>query len=636
MLPLIGAKFGYIAYILVAAAALVLVPGMGELGGTGERLAMVGFLLTFPLALGFLLYRYFRSDSIRQKQQIKWVVFSVGVMLGVLLVNTSLGWLLPQAWMAAGAPGDILTTLLGSSSIVFFWLCIAVSVYRYRLFDIDLIIRRTLVYGGLSAAITGLYILTVTGMAGLLQWGDGRAPLLMALLPVGLVLRPLYSGLQRAVNRLVPVTEVKRERLAASTRSENLFDIGMVVNRILVYTGLTFSVIGLYVLFVWGLGGLVHLQGNLLLSLVATGLIALTFHPLRERLQRGVNRLLYGYRDEPYQVIAQLGRRLEATFDPASVLPATVETVAEALKLPYAAIALTKDGEMQRLTHYGQAQAREETFPLIYGGELLGELVVSPRPSEEALSRADRWLLADLARQVGVAAHALLLQADLERSRLRIVTAREEARRQLGNDLHDSVGHQLTGLMRRAETAGNLLEQHPEEARWLLQELVSQGRAAEHVRALAHQLHPPELEVLGLLGVIREWAEAEGGGLQVHLELPNSLPKLPAAVEVAAYCIVREALQNIHKHAQARRCIVRLALVRNAPLVTSVLTALDAPVLEIDVLDDGRGFAKPSAAGLGLSSMRERAAEVGGTCRVDSLPRGGTRVVVRLPCPEEH
>lgn len=415
----------------------------------------------------------------------------------------------------------------------------------------------------------------------------------------------------------------------------NLFDVGMVLRRTLVYGGLILCVVLVYLAFVTAAGVLTLRSNNLLVSLLATGAVALAFGPLREHLQRGVNRLLYGYRDEPYAAMTELGRRLEATFEPTAVLPTTVATVAQTLKVPFVEIALKQDAGLQRVASFGERGAAVETFPLIYAGETLGELRVSPRTSEDKLSRADTYFLADLVRQVGVAAHALLLRADLERSRLRVVTAREEARRGLGNDLHDTVGHQFVALTRRAETVSNMLEHRPEEARRLLREMVDQGRAAaDHVRALAHRLHPPELEVLGLAGVIREWAEAEGGDLQMHLELPASLPKLPAAVEVAAYCIVREALHNVHKHARARHCTVRLALVQDAPLATPVLTALDTPVLEIDVTDDGHGFRDPDTVGLGLTSMHERAAEVGGTCRVTAQAGGGTRVAVRLPCPE--
>jgi signal transduction histidine kinase len=348
-----------------------------------------------------------------------------------------------------------------------------------------------------------------------------------------------------------------------------------------------------------------------------------------------VNRLLFGYRDEPYKVMTELGKRLEATFDPTAVLPATVVTVAQALKLPFVEVALNQEVGLKNVASYGKRGSSIETFPLIYSGETLGQLRVSPRASEDELSRADAHLLAGLSRQVGVAAHALLLQADLERSRLRTVSAREEARRQLGNDLHDTVGHQFVGLTRRAETASNLLAHRPQEAQRLLTEIINQGRAAaDHVRSLAHQLHPPELEVLGLVGVIREWSDAEGANLQMHLELPEHLPKLPAAVEVAAYCMVREALQNTFKHAKARHCTVRLGLVQGTSMATSVLTALNTPILEIDVTDDGCGIERPGKAGLGLTSMQERAAEIGGTYEVISQPGQGTRIALRLPCPE--
>jgi signal transduction histidine kinase len=214
------------------------------------------------------------------------------------------------------------------------------------------------------------------------------------------------------------------------------------------------------------------------------------------------------------------GKTLEASLEPAKVLPQTVTTIAQVLKLPFVEIALCQEGNLQTVSSVGKAKPFSETFPLIYAGERIGELRVAPREGESKLSQADHHLLNDLSRQVGVAAHALLLQADLERSRLRVVSAREETRRRLGNDLHDSVGHQLAGLMRRAETASNLLERDPTAARKLLGELVqgSQG-AIEHVRALAHQLHPPELEVLGLADAIREKVQTFGPSSELRISL---------------------------------------------------------------------------------------------------------------------
>lgn len=531
----------YIAYVLAGTSFLVFVPSITHLGNFGETPVNESLWLVTLLTLVSLAVRYLRSSDARTKQQIKWILYCIVVFVVVFAAHLILYAAAPKNWMVAGAPGYLLLMLAMNGLNILFYLCIVGLVHFYNLFDINLVIKRTLIYGGLTLAVALTYVIFIA-VAGML------------------------------------------------TLNTN----------------------------------------NLFISLLATGVIALAFQPLRGRLQRGVNRLLYGYRDEPYTVLSQLGQRLESTSQPSSILPATVQTIAQTLKFPYAAVSLKQGGT---IASHGEAQKQQESFPLTYGGETLGELVVSPRQTEETISKADRRLLNDLVRQAGVAAHALLLQADLERSRLRVVSAREEARRRLGNDLHDSVGHQLAGLMRRAETASNLLERDPQTARKLLNELVQGSKGTiEHVRSLAHQLHPPELEVLGLANAIREKIQTfeHSNELRVVLET-DDLPKLPTAVEVAAYYIVQEALSNVLRHAKATSCHIHLKMLNDVTLPT--LTALATPVLELEITDNGCGLSSAKRNGLGLSSMCERATEVGGTCQIENLPKGGVKVLVHLPCP---
>jgi len=368
---------------------------------------------------------------------------------------------------------------------------------------------------------------------------------------------------------------------------------------------------------------LLRVEGNIVLSLIATGLVAIAFNPLRERLQRGVNRLMYGDRDDPYRALSRLGQRLEAAGESSAMLATTVEAVAQTLKLPYVAIVLKQNSVsgLQFVVAHGTAPVPVIRFPLNYLGELVGELIVAARVGE-TLNTADQRLLADLARPIGVAAHAFRLTTDLEHARLRIVAEREEARRRLGSDLHDGVGHQLAGLARKAELATNLLERDPTAARVMLAEVTQQlNIAITQVRGLAHQLHPPELELLGLVGALRERAQVQSN-FAIRVDAPDSLPPLPTAIETAAYYIALEALTNVEKHAGAKSCHIRLALMESHP-----------PMLELDVTDHGRGLPPDLTNGLGLLSMQARAAEVGGTCYIESNPHGGAQVSVRLPCP---
>jgi signal transduction histidine kinase len=412
--------------------------------------------------------------------------------------------------------------------------------------------------------------------------------------------------------------------IAVAVLRYRLYDIDFIINRTLVYGALSVIVVTLYVLVVGSLGQLLQLQGSLFASLLATALVAVMFAPLRERLQRTVNRLMYGQRDDPYLVLSGLGERLESTLAPNAVLPTIVESVAQALKLPYAAITLKRDaeGDSVKVAQYGKESVGEPLIlPLSYQQERVGELILSPRSVGESFSDSDLKLLGDLAHQVGVAAHGVRLSADLQRSRERLVTAREEERKRLRRDLHDGVGPQLAALTLKLETARNLLC-HDTKTAALMGELSEDVRATvSDVRHSVHALRPPTLDELGLVAALREGAtHYSQNGLRVSVEAPESLPPLPAAVEVATYHIAQEAMTNVVRHAEASRCSVRIALDEQAGVV------------HLEVEDDGRGLGKDHKAGVGTHSMRERAEELGGSCTIEALPqRRGTLVSVELP-----
>jgi signal transduction histidine kinase len=371
-------------------------------------------------------------------------------------------------------------------------------------------------------------------------------------------------------------------------------------------------------------GALFRAQGNIAVSLLATGLVAVLFQPIRSRLQRGVNRLMYGERDDPYAVISRLGRSLEATLAPEGVLPTLVKTIAQALKLPYAAIFLKEGKGFSSAAAYGSPRGEPETLPLIYQREEIGRLVLSPRAPGEGFSDGDRSLLEDLARQAEVAVHAVRLTTDLQHSRERLVATREEERRRLRRDLHDGLGAQLAGLNVQAGALRRLIPTDPNAADELVVELRDELRSAiADIRRLVYDLRPPALDDLGLVEALRRLAERYGSKdepLSVLVEAPEDISDLPAAVEVAVYRITQEALTNVARHAQARTCVVRL-------LVNDDVT--------LEIVDDGVGIPAERSAGVGLSSMRERTSELGGSCVVQPTREGGTRVLVRLPLPKE-
>lgn len=402
----------------------------------------------------------------------------------------------------------------------------------------------------------------------------------------------------------------------------HLYDIDFVINRTLVYGALTAGIAALYVLVVGGIGALLQVQDNLLISILAAGLVAVLFQPLRDRLQRTVNQLMYGERDDPYRVLSLLSQRLRATLSPETVLPTIVETVAGTLKLPYVAIALKQDdGHLKFVAEYGCPTTSEPVvLPLSYADEAIGQLVLSPRAPGESFGPTDWRLLNDLAHHAETAVHTVRLTNDLQRSRERLVNVREEERRRLRRDLHDGLGPQLATMTLKLDAARNMLASHPSTADALLVELKAQTHAAiADIRRLVYDLRPPSLDELGLIPAIRGQAtNYSQNGLNVSVEASEPLPPLPAAIEVAAYRIAQEALTNVVRHACAHRCCIRLSL---------------GDELQLEITDDGVGLPVNPRAGVGLTSMRERAAELGGRCSAESLHTGGTRVLARLPLP---
>lgn len=407
--------------------------------------------------------------------------------------------------------------------------------------------------------------------------------------------------------------------LAVAILRHRLFDIDVVIDRTLVFGALTLLVVGVYV-------GVVTLAGTLLgqdtrigPGLLATAFVALGLGPARLRVQRRVDRLVYGERRNPYRVMTQLGERLQRD-DGTDELTVVVQTVTQALKLPYAGIF---DATGATLAESGTPGAGAVELPLSYQGAAMGQLIVRPR-GRATFDRGEHRLLTDLARQIGAAVHAVQLSADLQASRRRLVSAKEEERRRLRNDLHDGLGPKLAALGLKLDTAHALAESRPEASRAVLGGVKEDIRQTiDDVRRLVYGLRPPALDELGLVAALRECGSRFEGGEDVPViavTASEDLLGLPAAVEVAAYWIVNEAMTNVVRHARATRCDVRLRLTADG-------------TLHAVVHDDGRGLMPGWRPGVGTSSMRERAAELGGTVETRAGAHGrGTVVDARIPC----
>lgn len=417
---------------------------------------------------------------------------------------------------------------------------------------------------------------------------------------IGLAALPFVVGLGVAVTR------------------HRLFDLEPVLNRGLVYGLLTAVAASLYLVVVTMAGAVMPGGSTTPASILATVAVAVAVNPLRVALQRGVSRLLYGDRDDPYSALSRLGRRFDVAGG-ADLLPAVAEDVADALRAPYVRIESTA---LHRRVEAGtrprwSTESDLVEIPLVDRGERLGTLLLAPRAPGAPYSRADRRLLADLARRVAAAVRELTLRTDLQRSRERLVLAREEERRRLRRALHDELGPAIAGLGLRTEAARRLVETDPAGATAALA-AVREGTTGlvGDVRRLAYDLRPPALDDLGLAGALRQHA----GGIdtpRVTVSADTDLGPLPAAVETAAYRIAVEAVANTVRHAEATSCAVHL-------------TVADS-TLEVRVVDDGRGLQPDLQAGVGITAMEERAAELGGRLQVAPGTRGGTTVVASLP-----
>ncbi len=389
-----------------------------------------------------------------------------------------------------------------------------------------------------------------------------------------------------------------------------LFDTRAVLNRALVYGFLSLALVAVYLVAVVSLG---LVFGGLVPQVVAAVMAALAVLPLRDLVQRRINQLVYGLRDDPAAAFARLGDRLDAAGAPEDILPAAVRTVAEALRLPY--VAIEAGGEV--LCRHGRAlPGQTQALPLPFAGETIGHLMLQTRSGGD-FSADERRLLADLTKQVAVAARAVVLTQALQSSRQRLVTTREEERRRLRRDLHDGLGPTLAGIALGIDTVRRATPPDGSLAELLTRLREATESAVDDIRRLVYDLRPPILDELGLAGAVREQAVRLG---VASIDVPEALPSLPAAVEVAAYRIAVEALTNAVRHAPGTPVSVQLAVNSR---------------LELSIADGGAGLPDGYRAGVGLNSMRERAAELGGVCVVRRRDPCGTLVRAEFPLFEE-
>lgn len=569
------------------------VPGAGYLAALGPGLqaggmliAVVGVPVVFP-------------DGHLPGPRWRWLAWTAGAAVTCLFLGNVVS---PHAqrsqlahWRSPLGGSAPLASFLSAAGVLFAVVAaagaIAGLVTRWR--RGGPLVRQQLLFLALAACPPVLVFLIVLPTNGVPGW------------LFGLVLLPL------------PVA------IAVATLAHGLYDLRRAAQRTLLWLSMSGIVAGTFTVIVVVAAALVPDHHAWWPSALAAALAALLLIPLHEKLQRAVTRVVYGRWHEPYEVLAGLGERLEAAADIDRLLIAAVAELTTGLDLRDVGVSGPDGAIVAGGSVTGPAVL---SVPLQAFGMTVGRLTY--RAPGRQLSAAEQRLVRDLARQLGGALHARLLREDLQRARERLVLAREEERRRLRRDLHDGIGPALAGLTLKTETARALLPPGTDEVSRQLHALSEEiRRTVVDVRRLVEGLRPPALDELGLAGACVQAVErlTAGVGLAVSVNARDDLPALPAAVEVAAYRIVVEAVTNTVRHARARHCQVSLDHAGSA--------------LALTVTDDGAGLRTPASHGHGLAIMRERAEELGGSVTVTGAAPGVTveawlpAVTVPAPAP---
>ena len=512
----------------------------GQSSSNGS-LSLLWLLLVLPFVAGLVaslvaVVVRFRGSTGEERLQLKWFATGAAAVVGILILS----------FLSTVTPPIL--SVLQSVAFVFLWAAIAIAILKYRLYEIDVVINKTVVYGSLAAFFTAVYVAVVVGI--------GTA--------------------------------------IGSTR-------------------------------------------NPFLTLLAAAVIALAFNPVRERAKRLADRLVYGERATPYEVLSQFSERMAGTYALDDILPTLARVLAEGtggrseiwLRVgdelrtvaiwpdesePGAPIELAVAGE--GLPEFANAS---KATPVLHQDELFGAITVTKAPNDP-LRPAEDKLIEDVASQAGLVLRNVRLIEELRASRQRLVKAQDEERRRLERNIHDGAQQQLVALAIKLNLAESLVGKDPRRAEDLLAELKAETQEAlQDLRDLARGIYPPLLADKGLAAALE--SQARKSPVPVTIE-SDGIGRYPQEVESAVYFCCLEALQNVAKYAEANSVTVRLETGDGK--------------LTFEVTDDGGGFDPTHTAyGMGLQGMADRLDALGGSLQVRSAPEEGTTIVGRVPGPHE-
>jgi signal transduction histidine kinase len=536
---LIGAPRNAVAFHVRNPTGLSGIEGVRDsLFGLGQQ----ALFTALALSTVSVAHRWRRAKA-DERHQLKWLLYVVGLLFvgtGLLGLRDSVG--IPTVLATLGTFVFIGAFALGIPAAV------TIAILKYRLYDIDVVISRTLVYGALGAFITLVYIVIVVGIGSLI--GSGGRP-------------------------------------------------------------------------------------NIALSIVATAVVAVAFQPVRERLQKVANRLVYGKRATPYEVLSQFSERVAESYSGDEVLPRMARVLAEGTGAVRAEVWLRAGAVLSPAAAWPEAAIEgleparvvgdalptmvdaDRAVEVRHQGDLLGALTVTKRAGE-SLTPIEEKLLDDLGHQaglvlknVGLTAELLARLEDLRASRQRLVAAQDAERRRLERNLHDGAQQNLVALKVKLGIAEMFVEKDPTRAKAILAEVKFEtDEALKTLRDLARGIYPPLLADKGLVAALT--AQANKATVPVEV-VANGVQRYPQDVEAAVYFCVLEALQNVQKYAGASTAQVRL-IERGGELV-------------FEVEDDGKGFDPlTQKKGSGLQNMEDRLDALGGRIEIASEPGSGTSV----------